>query len=238
MEDEPFDDASREEIKGEISDLEDRLGDLRSRRADVEEQLETVRAAVDEATEGVAAAPGESGAIEAAVDRRARRDTLADALDRLDERIDDADATLKAARQHLANLEQAERLAEIVEDGAEAHDELEDALRAAVDAVLDHLDDAADARERLDDTRRAFTREAGGTKEARVEAARRITGDDADGKAVSLLLSSEEARAAGLPRVEVAFPIKAEQTDHPADTAVLVRALRSALQSLLNERGE
>jgi len=238
----PFDDATRAEIKNEISGLEDRLSDLHARRSSVEEQFEAARAAVDEATEDVAASPGESGAIGAAVERRAKRDTLREALERLDSEIGDVEAKLRAARQRLANLEQADRLLQIAKGGEEAHEKLREALRDALNAVLERLETAADARERLDEAREAFSREAGGTKEARIEAARTITaeeGTEEHEKAVSLLLSSPtEASTAGLPRPESFFPIKAGETGHPADTPALVKALRSSLHALLNERTE
>jgi len=238
--DHSFDDATREEVKNEISNLEDRLDDLRSRRAEVEEQVETARAAVDEATKDVAADPGEGGAIVTAVERRAKRDTLEEALDRLDAQIGDAEATLRAARQRLANIERTERLVQIVEDGAEAHENLRETLRDALSAVLDHLDAAADARERLDDAKKAFNQEAGGTSEGRVESARTVkeeAGSKEHQRAISLLLSSPtEASSAGLPRPESSFPMKAGQTDHPADTTALVKALRSGLHAVLQER--
>lgn len=235
-----FDDATRAEIKDEISDLEDRLDDLRSRRADVEEQLQAARAAVDEATEDVAADPGESGAIGTAVERRAKRDTLEEALDRLDAQIGDAEATLSAARQHLANLERTDRLVQIVEDGAEAHAELQEILQDALSAVLDHLDAAADARERFDCAKKAFNQEAGGTSEGRVEAARTVkeeAGSKEHQRAVSLLLSSPtEASSAGLPRPSSSFPMKAGQTEHPGDVPALAKALRSGLHAVLRDR--
>jgi chromosome segregation ATPase len=217
-----------------VPELENRLNDLREKRAEIRSQLERAEGELEDARTAYA---GDGGTVSAITEAQSETDALQGTLSRLNEEIEAVRGRLETARDRREERHRRKRLVSAARDARDAWNEYESALQGAREYLRDALDRAVAAKKELRDARERFRSDAGRSREEMESAAREILEDlDSDGRTgLSRLLGRHVA--AGISAIEtpsegVDFDVS-PYNRHPCDRPDLVNELESAVRTLM-----